>query len=124
MKRLFLLLTLLYSFVSISLAQTQTFKSLSSDEFAQLIAKRGVQLVDVRTEKEYAEGHLKNALNMDVLKPEFDTQIQQLKKKHPVAVYCRGGKRSKVAAQKLTDKGYQVYELDRGFVSWKGEVVK
>ena len=42
----------------------------------------------------------------------------------PVAVYCRSGRRRKVAAEKLTDNGFSVTELDGGIISWKGELTK
>ena len=42
-----------------------------------------------------------------------------LQKDRPVAVYCRSGKRSKKAADILSERGYQVFELDKGFNAWQ-----
>ena len=42
-----------------------------------------------------------------------------LQKDKPVALYCRSGKRSKKAAAILSEKGYVVYDLDKGFEEWK-----
>ena len=42
-----------------------------------------------------------------------------LQKDKPVAVYCRSGNRSKKAAAILSEKGYKVFELDKGFNSWQ-----
>ena len=42
-----------------------------------------------------------------------------LQKDKPVAVYCRSGKRSKKTANILSEKGYKVFELDKGFNSWQ-----
>ena len=49
-----------------------------------------------------------------------------LQKDKPVALYCRSGKRSKKAAAILSEKGYKVYELDKGFNAWQeaGEKVE
>ena len=60
---------------------------------------------------------------MDVNGKDFESKIDNLNKKKPVAVYCRSGRRSKIAAQKLADKGFEVYELDKGIMQWDGEIV-
>lgn len=124
MKRLFVFIAFACAFLFAGVAQSQTpeFKSVGNEEFAQIISKKKVQVVDVRTSKEFETGHLKNAVNMDVMKAEFNTQIEQLKKKAPVAVYCKSGKRSKMAAKKLASLGYEVYELDKGIAAWDGEI--
>ncbi|MBQ5856503.1 MAG: rhodanese-like domain-containing protein [Bacteroidales bacterium] len=105
--------------------QTQTdFKSVDIKEFKTEIAKSDVQLVDVRTAKEYSEGHIPGAMNIDVNAPDFEEKIKVLDKKENVAIYCRSGRRSKMAANKLTAAGYKVIELNTGFLSWDGEVEK
>ena len=105
--------------------QSQTnFKSVDIDEFKIEIVKEGVQLVDVRTVKEYSEGHIPGAMNIDVNAPDFEEKIKVLDKKENVAIYCRSGRRSKMAANKLTAAGYKVIELNTGFLSWDGEVEK
>ena len=109
---------LLFVGMGTAMAQNVNFKSLSADEFEQAIKSRKIQLVDVRTPAEYKSGHIKGAKNIDVKNSSFDKQILMLKKRVPVAVYCRSGHRSKIAAQKLTDKGFTVIELERGFNDW------
>ena len=105
--------------------QAQTdFKSVDIKEFKIEIAKSDVQLVDVRTVKEYSEGHIPGAMNIDVNAPDFEEKIKVLDKKENVAIYCRSGRRSKMAAEKLTAAGYKVIELNTGFLSWDGEVEK
>ena len=105
--------------------QTQTdFKSVDIKEFKTEIAKSDVQLVDVRTAKEYLEGHIPGAMNIDVNALDFEEKIKVLDKKENVAIYCRSGRRSKMAANKLTAAGYKVIELNTGFLSWDGEVEK
>ncbi len=97
----------------------EDFKSLTVNEFSTFIAQPDVQLVDVRTPAEYAEGHIANATNIDVMGAEFAQQASStLVKEQPVALYCRSGKRSKHAAEILSAKGYHVVELDNGFIGW------
>ncbi len=125
MKRLFVLMVLCLGLACCGTAQNSGFTSLGNEEFAKVIQKKKTQLVDVRTPKEYAEGHLPKAINLDVNNKSFETIAEEkLNKRKPVAVYCRSGKRSKIAATKLSAQGYTVYELDRGILHWDGEVVK
>ena len=98
------------------------FVSVDADEFAREIAKSGVQLVDVRTAEEYANGHIPAAVNMDVFSSDFAKQIATLDKECTVALYCRSGRRSKSAAEQAVKLGYKVVELDGGILSWKGEI--
>ena len=123
MKIKFLLTILALSILMSCQAQTE-FKSVDIDEFKTEISKSGVQLVDVRTVKEYSEGHIPGAQNIDVNAPDFEEKIKVLDKKENVAIYCRSGRRSKIAAEKMTAAGYKVIELNTGFQSWDGEVEK
>ena len=98
------------------------FESVDAVRFAKHIATPGVQIVDVRTAAEFSEGHIPAAVNMDVNSPEFDAQIATLDKGRGVALYCRSGRRSKIAAQRVVAAGYRVVELDGGILSWPGEL--
>lgn len=125
MKRLLLLLVVLLSSMGLySQVKDAKFKSVSEAEFAKIIADKSVQLIDVRTAEEYAEGHLEGSTNMDIKSADFDKKAATLKKDKTVAVYCKSGARSKVAAQKLAEKGYTVIEMNGGITSWKGKKVK
>ena len=122
MKHLFSLLLAATSLVG-CLSNTE-FKSVDAQQFAEVIADKDVQLVDARTPEEFSEGHIPGAVNMDVKSEYFNTQIATLDPARPVAVYCRSGRRSKLAAERMTNAGLQVTELSEGILSWKGEVVK
>ena len=99
------------------------FRSVDADTFAQIIEDSTVVRLDVRTANEYAQGHIPNALLIDVTQANFMQKAAQLlPKDKTIALYCRSGRRSKTAAQKLTKQGYQVVELNTGFNSWKGEI--
>lgn len=100
---------------------TDGFVSQNNEEFAATISDSNVQLVDVRTAEEFADGHIPGAVNIDVKRDDFDEVVAAgLDSGRPVAVYCRSGARSKVAAKRLAGKGFKVYELDRGFMNWDG----
>lgn len=101
--------------------ETPDFKSLSVEEFAEQVALPNVQLLDVRTPSEYSEGHISGSLNINVLdENNFGPMVDEmLQNTHPVALYCRSGRRSKKAASILVRKGFEVIELDKGFNAWK-----
>lgn len=101
-----------------------SFESIDAARFAQEITKEQVQLVDVRTPEEYAQGHIPSAINMNVNDATFDDMITTLDKDKTVALYCRSGRRSKLAAEKIANAGYKVLELNEGILSWKGEIEK
>ena len=117
-------MTLFTALCSLFGCQSSGFKTVNAEEFARTIAQPEVQLVDVRTANEFAEGHIPDAVNMDVTADDFASQITSLDKEQPVAIYCRSGRRSKLAAKQMSEAGYQVTELDGGINSWQGEVVQ
>lgn len=125
MKKIVLILTCIFSmFFTFAQTKDAKFKSVKAEEFAKIVAESGVQVVDVRTAEEFASGHIENAKNIDVKGSDFEKKIASLSKDKTVAVYCRSGARSKVAAQKLAEKGYTVIELEGGIMTWKGKTVK
>lgn len=82
-------------------------------------------LVDVRTPEEYAEGHIKGALNINWHDPAFMDEVDKLDKSKPVFVYCKSGGRSGQAAEALRGMGFkEVYDLDGGITAWKNAGMK
>lgn len=102
-------------------APKPSFRSVDAEQFARELEREEVQLVDVRTAEEFAEGHIPGAVNMDVNGAEFESQIATLDTARPVALYCRSGRRSKVAAEQVVKAGFEVVELDGGILSWTGD---
>ena len=98
------------------------FKSVGTAEFAEVIKDTAVQLVDVRTPMEYAEGHLPGAMLIDVKDSTFLPKAKAtLSQDHPVAVYCRSGRRSATAASQLVKAGFEVFNLKGGILAWQAE---
>ena len=96
------------------------FKNLSCDRFEELIQDNNIQLVDVRTVAEYSDGHIPSSININALDANFAADADEiLQKDRPVAVYCKSGRRSRNAAKILAEKGYKVYNLDKGIEGWK-----
>lgn len=95
----------------------EAVKTVDVEEFAEVMAQKDMRLIDVRTPKEYAEGHLAGAENIDVKAEDFAERIQGIE--GTVAVYCRGGRRSLKAAEQLAANGCTVYNLDGGILAWQ-----
>ena len=113
------ILIMLCSLFGCSSAQTQGFKSLTVEEYAKAIEDTGIVRLDVRTAEEYADGHIANTINIDVLKDDFEKKANAtLSKDKVIAVNCRSGKRSKNAARILVKNGFKVIELDAGYNDW------
>lgn len=91
-------------------------------DYKKQIAAGDVQLVDVRTPEEYAQGYIGNAVNIDVLNDNFATEILKIDKTKPVYIYCRSGSRSASAAQQMQKLGFQeVYDLKGGYMAWSAQ---
>ena len=101
---------------------TKGFDSVDATRFAEVIENEQVQIIDTRTPAEFSEGHIPGAVNIDIDSEEFAAKVSELDKSCPVAVYCRGGRRSKEAAKQMVSCGLEVTELADGILSWEGEV--
>lgn len=107
---------LLLGFTLCSLAQTK----IANEQAFKKIKKKGVQLVDVRTDKEYEQNHIKNAIHIDWMNQDKFSEIaSHLNKKKPVYVYCKSGNRSSKAAKFLTEQGFQVFDIEGGILNWE-----
>lgn len=77
-------------------------------------------LLDVRRASEYAEGHIPGAALLDVTnEPEFLKGIEKLDKEKTIYIYCRSGRRSRIAAKHLIDNGFNVVDLKGGYSAWE-----
>ena len=105
-------------------AQSDSIKTVDAAQSAEIIKSDSVVLVDVRTAEEYAAGHIPNAKNVDVLTSDFKDRVETLSKNKEIAVYCRSGKRSLMAANTLAKMGYKVINLRGGWKEWQQFIQK
>lgn len=109
--------------------------SLGSDDFERTLfaddSEELVILLDVRTPEEFARGHIKGAINVNVRDDDFlknakaALNIKEGRVLPTVALYCRSGVRSLKAAELLVKEEYakKIYNLEPGIIGWMGEVV-
>ena len=126
-KRLFpiILSLLLLSSCSAPGGSVNSYRQISMDEAVEMMRdEKNYIILDVRRPDEYAEGHIPGAIN--VPNEEIGTaEIAELPDKSQlILVYCRSGRRSKEASEKLVKLGYTNIVEFGGILDWKGEIEK
>lgn len=101
-------------------------KDISIEESKKLINEGEVTLIlDVRNEDEFAEGHLKNAIQIPVDKLKEELGDIEKFKNELVLVYCKTGNRSADAMDILKENGFtNLVHMKDGISKWDGETVK
>ena len=101
------------------------YKQISQKEALEMMAKDdGHIIVDVRRQDEYDAGHIPGAIlipneSIEKDRPKKLPDLDQI-----ILIYCRSGRRSKEASEKLANMGYtNIYEFG-GIITWPGETVK
>ena len=100
------------------------YHKISAEDAHEMMASQEVVVVDVRTREEYDGGHIENAVLVpnESIGGEMPEALPD--KEATLLIYCRSGRRSKDAAQKLLELGYQsVYDFG-GVIDWPYELVK
>jgi rhodanese-related sulfurtransferase len=84
----------------------------------ELDQKKGFVLLDVRTDKEYAQGHIPGAVHVPLT--DVGEKVKKLKKDKGIVVFCQNGNRSIWAIKRLMGMGYKnLYNLKGGYRAWK-----
>jgi len=84
-----------------------------------LAAEPAIKILDVRTSREFKRGHLKGAMNVDILVSSFEKKVAAMDKATHYLVHCQSGKRSTSALHKFAKLGFdKVTHLDGGFAAW------
>ena len=102
-----------------------TYQQITQEEAKRLMeTEKDYVIVDARTEEEFAEGHIEGA----ILIPEYEIGERAEKelphKNQLILVYCRSGRRSKIASQILADSGYTNVKEFGGIIDWEYDIVK
>ncbi len=102
-----------------------TYEQISQDEAKRIMdTEEGFVIIDARTEEEFSEGHIEGA----ILIPEYEI-AERAEKEIPekdtlILVYCRSGRRSKIASEALVQLGYTNVKEFGGIIDWQYEIVK
>ncbi|MGR9048221.1 sulfurtransferase TusA family protein [Halobacillus faecis] len=95
----------------------------NNEELDALRKNEDVLVLDVRESAEYAFEHIPEAASIPL--GELDARVDEVDRTKNVYIVCRTGSRSDLAAQKLTEKGFEnVYNVVPGMSGWNGETTK
>jgi rhodanese-related sulfurtransferase len=86
---------------------------------AQQLIEAGAQLVDVRTDAEYAAGHIQGAVHVPLV--DVRSEAAGLDREKPLVVYCRSGERSGMAADAFAASGWDAHSIEGGLLQWADE---
>lgn len=99
---------------------SESAMNLDAADFQAKTQEAGVVVLDVRTRGEFNEGHIANAINIDVESDTFLNEIAQLDKTKTYAVYCRSGRRSGLATEVMAKNGFtSIFNLNGGIIDWQ-----
>ena len=105
-------------------SQTNTYRSITMDDAVTMMEQEtGYIILDVRRPDEFAAGHIPNAINVPNETIGTDEIAELPNKDQLIMVYCRSGRRSKEASEKLVKLGYMNIVEFGGILDWKGETV-
>ena len=104
--------------------QTNTYRQISIDEAVTMMQEESDYIIlDVRRPEEFATGHIPNAINVANEGIGTDEISELPDKDQLIMVYCRSGRRSKEASEKLVNLGYTNIVEFGGIHDWTGEIV-
>ena len=111
--------------VGCSSGGSASYDQISGAEAKALMdSESGYIIIDARTQSEYDEGHIPGAIMI----PEYEIADRAEKelpdKDQLILVYCRSGRRSKIAAEELVKLGYTNVKEFGGIIDWEYEIVK
>ena len=123
MRNIYLgLLVVLIAFASGCTAQQAIYEDVTKERFAEVIKTRDGMLIDLRTPKEYEEGHIEGSVNIDFFADNFEDEIAKLDKNKTVYIYCASGGRSGETLKLMKESGFKmVYHLPVGYDGWSDE---
>ena len=99
------------------------YENITAQEAKELMDREeGYIILDVRTEEEYAQGHIPGAILIPDYEIETKAEAILTDKNQMILVYCRSGRRSKNAAQALLELGYTDIREFGGIIDWPYEI--
>ena len=111
---------ILLFFLSLDALAQAKFKNIGVDQFDKLRQQTNAVVLDVRTPKEFAAGHLAGAVNIDWNADDFGKKVAALDKSKTYLVHCAVGGRSAKASDKMTAIQFtNVYNLEGGMKAWE-----
>jgi len=124
MKLKFAIILVLIILVLVGCSKNNGYQDLSATQAKKLIENTlNLQLIDVREEFEYLDGHMENSILIPL--GQLTERLDEINPEEPILLICRSGNRSGQAAAILVEKGYKdVNNLAKGVLGWPYGLVK
>ena len=105
--------------------KSSTYEQITAEQ-AKIImdTEKDYVIIDARTEEEFAEGHIENAILIPEYKIKDRAEKELPDKEQLILVYCRSGRRSKIASEELVNLGYTNVKEFGGIIDWPYKTVK
>lgn len=117
-KTIFLVTSMLLIGCQSRSAQGEIITIVTADEVVTLISQ-DLQIIDVRTPREFSSGHIPEAQSINVNDSDFLERVKLLDKQKPLLLYCAVGGRSTLAVEQIKDLGFEkVYNYKGGMKDW------
>ncbi len=105
--------------------QEAVYVNITAEEAKKIMdSQEGYVILDTRTQEEFEEGHIPGAILIpyDAITEKAETMLTD--KNQLILVYCRSGRRSKLAAEDLVKLGYTNIKEFGGIIDWPYEITK
>ena len=103
--------------------QGAVYVNITAEEAKEIMdSEEGYIILDVRTQEEYDQGHIPGAILIPDTEIEAQAEEVLTDKDQLILVYCRSGRRSKLAAEALVELGYTNIKEFGGIIDWPYEV--
>ena len=101
------------------MAKNKGYENIGVEKFEELKRGKNSILIDVRTPFEIKAGKIDNALELDFMDRNFESQLSVLDKDATYLVYCRSGRRSARTCSVMNEMGFtSLYNLSGGYIAW------
>ena len=102
-----------------------TYEQITQEEAKRIMdTETDYVLLDTRTDEEFAQGHIEGAIMIPEYEIADKAETAIPDKDTLILVYCRSGRRSKIASMLLVELGYTNVKEFGGIIDWKYEIVK
>ncbi len=106
-------------------ANTLGYEQITQAKAKEIMESGGEHIIiDARTEEEFSEGHIEGAIMIPEYEIAEKAEAQIPRKDTLILVYCRSGRRSKIASEELVKLGYTNVKEFGGIIDWQYEIVK
>ena len=104
---------------------TKKFEQLEDEEFQEALksANKPV-IIDVRSRNEFQQVKIPQAMNIDIMHPQFKKKLEAFDRQKPYFLYCQSGRRSARACKKMAKMGFEnIHNLKGGILRYTGKTV-